>query len=52
MNVPGPAAVTPAGAGWLAALADEAFIAHVTPGSQAERLAGMLARWGVRIISG
>ena len=34
----------------VAALADEAFIAHITPGGQTERLAGMLARWGVPTI--
>jgi predicted Rossmann fold nucleotide-binding protein DprA/Smf involved in DNA uptake len=33
----------------VAALADEAFIAHVTPGGEAERLAEMMRRWGVPI---
>ena len=30
----------------VAALADEAFIAHVSPGGQTERIAGMLRQWG------
>ena len=36
----------------VAALADEVFIAHVTPGGQTERMADMLERWGVRDIAG
>ena len=36
----------------VAALADKAFIAHVTPGGQTERLSGMLGRWGVSMIGG
>lgn len=31
----------------VAALADEAYIAHSAAGSQTERIAGMLGRWGV-----
>ncbi len=31
----------------VAALADEAYVAHVTAGGQAERIREMLARWGV-----
>lgn len=31
----------------VAALADHAFIGHVTPGGQTERFAEMLKRWGV-----
>lgn len=34
----------------VAALADEVFIAHVTPGGETERMAEMLKRWGVRSI--
>jgi len=34
----------------VAALSDEAFIAHITPGGQTERLAGMLREWGVPIL--
>jgi len=36
----------------VAALADEVFIAHVTPGGQTERMADMLKSWGVRDIAG
>jgi predicted Rossmann fold nucleotide-binding protein DprA/Smf involved in DNA uptake len=36
----------------VAALADEVFIAHVTPGGQTDRMANMLRRWGVRDIAG
>jgi len=36
----------------VAALADDVFIAHVTPGGQTERMAEMLKRWRVRFISG
>jgi predicted Rossmann fold nucleotide-binding protein DprA/Smf involved in DNA uptake len=36
----------------VAALADEAFVAHVTPGGQTERLAEMLRGWGVPMIAG
>lgn len=32
----------------VAALADDVFIAHVTPGGRTERMAGMLKRWGVK----
>ena len=35
----------------VAALADEAFIAHITPGGEAERIAKMLERWGVPLVS-
>jgi len=35
----------------VAALADEVFIAHVTPGGQTERTARMLKRWGVNDFS-
>lgn len=31
----------------VAALADEAYIAHNAPGGQTERIVGMLAKWGV-----
>lgn len=34
----------------VAALADEAFIAHITPGGETERLAGMMREWGVPIV--
>lgn len=34
----------------VAALADEVFIAHITPGGETERMAEMLKRWGVRSI--
>ncbi len=33
----------------VAALADEAYLAHVTPGGQTARISEMLARWGVRL---
>jgi len=33
----------------VAALADDAFIAHITPGGEAERLVEMMRRWGVPI---
>lgn len=36
----------------VAALADEAFIAHITPGGQTERLAGILEGWGVPVTFG
>ena len=36
----------------VAALADEAFIAHVTPGGETERLAEMMRGWGVPTVSG
>ncbi len=32
-----------------AALADEAFVAHVAPGGETERLAGLLREWGVPV---
>jgi len=35
----------------VAALADEEFIAHITSGGEAERLAGLFRQWGVPIIS-
>lgn len=35
----------------VAALADEAFIAHITPGGQTERIAKLLKRCGVPFIS-
>ena len=35
----------------VAALADEAFIAHITPGGETERLAEMLRGWGAPVIS-
>jgi hypothetical protein len=31
----------------VAALADQVFIAHVTPGGETARIADVLARWGV-----
>jgi len=31
----------------VAALADEAYIAHIASGGQTERIVGMLAKWGV-----
>ncbi len=34
----------------VAALADEVFIAHITPGGQTEQMAETLRRWGVRLI--
>ena len=34
----------------VAALADEAYIAHVTVGGQAEEISEILARWGVRFV--
>jgi len=34
----------------VAALADEVFIAHITPGGRTERMAEMLRSWGVRSI--
>ena len=34
----------------VAALADEVFIAHITPGGRTERMAEMLRGWGVRSI--
>ena len=34
----------------VAALADEVFIAHITPGGRTERMAQMLRGWGVRSI--
>ena len=34
----------------VAALADEAFIAHITPGGETERIAEMLKRWRVPMI--
>ena len=34
----------------VAALADEGFIAHTTPGGRTEQMAEMLRRWGVRRI--
>lgn len=33
----------------VAALADEAYIAHVTAGGQTARISEMVARWGVRL---
>jgi len=33
----------------VAALADEAYIAHVTPGGQTKRIREMLVRWGVPV---
>ena len=36
----------------VAALADEAFIAHIEPGGETERLAGKLREWGVPVIDG
>ena len=36
----------------VAALADEAFIAHVAPGGETERVAEMLRAWGVPVIAG
>jgi predicted Rossmann fold nucleotide-binding protein DprA/Smf involved in DNA uptake len=35
----------------VAALADEVFIAHLTPGGQTERTAEMLKRWRVPVVS-
>ena len=35
----------------VAALADEVFIAHISPGGQTERMAEMLKRWGVKDFS-
>jgi predicted Rossmann fold nucleotide-binding protein DprA/Smf involved in DNA uptake len=35
----------------VAALADEVFIAHITPGGQTERMADVLKRWHVPIVS-
>jgi predicted Rossmann fold nucleotide-binding protein DprA/Smf involved in DNA uptake len=35
----------------VAALADEVFIAHITPSGQTERMAGVLKRWRVPILS-
>ncbi len=35
----------------VAALADEVFIAHLTPGGQTERMAEMLKRWRVPVVS-
>lgn len=35
----------------VAALADEVFIAHITPGGQTEKMAEMLKRWRVPAIS-
>lgn len=35
----------------VAALADEGFIAHITPGGRTERMAELLRRWGVRSIA-
>ena len=32
---------------FVAALADSVYIAHISPGGQTERIAGMLGRWGV-----
>ena len=34
----------------VAALADEGFMAHITPGGRTEQIAEMLRRWGVRLI--
>jgi predicted Rossmann fold nucleotide-binding protein DprA/Smf involved in DNA uptake len=34
----------------VTALADEGFIAHITPGGRTEQMAEMLRRWGVRLI--
>jgi predicted Rossmann fold nucleotide-binding protein DprA/Smf involved in DNA uptake len=34
----------------VAALADEAFIAHVTPGGQIEQISEMLTRWSVQVV--
>lgn len=36
---------------FVAALADDAYIAHVTPGGQTERIAGLLRLWHVPIKS-
>jgi len=35
----------------VAALADEAYIAHISPGGQTERIAHMLKQWQVPVIS-
>lgn len=35
----------------VAALADDAFVAHVTRGGQMERIAAMLERWGVPCVA-
>ena len=32
---------------FVAAMANAAYIAHISPGGQTERIAGMLGRWGV-----
>jgi len=37
---------------FVAALAHEVFIAHVATGGQTEKVANLLAQWGVRFISG
>ena len=34
----------------VAALADEGFIAHITPGGRTEQMAEMFRRWGVRLL--
>ena len=36
----------------VAALADEAFIAHITPGGQTAQMVERLQRWGVPVIGG
>ena len=35
----------------VAALADDVFIAHIAPGGQTDRMAAMLERWGVPLVS-
>lgn len=35
----------------VAAVADDAFVAHVTRGGQMERIAEMLERWGVPCVA-
>jgi len=35
----------------VAALADDVFIAHIAPGGQTDRMADMLKRWGVPLVS-
>jgi hypothetical protein len=36
---------------FVAALADEAFIAHITPGGQTAHIAELLKTWGVSLVS-